>query len=118
MSNLQYKTVITARDRGDILVERLCENKLVERYTTSDLSEPRNHFKQWMVPIIIAANTEPQPDPGIETARIAALLKKRQLETEIRNCQRILDSTPAPQCAKGLIWNIDRLQKELNEQIT
>lgn len=46
--SLQYATRITARERGDFLVERLCQNVVVDRYTTGDLRAPRRNREPWV----------------------------------------------------------------------
>jgi hypothetical protein len=60
MSKLQFSTRITFRnDRGDFLVERLCEGVVTDRYTTCDLSETRRSHKneKWHQDIVEHAST-------------------------------------------------------------
>jgi hypothetical protein len=59
MPNLNFSTRITARDNGGFLVERLCENVVIDRYTTADLKAPRRNKEPWIQQIAVMANTPP-----------------------------------------------------------
>ena len=56
-NGLQFATVISLRDRGDILVERVCHGVVVDKYTTFDLKIRRRSAQEWAGWITAAANT-------------------------------------------------------------
>lgn len=55
-NSLQFSTIISTRDRGDFLVERVCHGVVVDKYTTTDL-KVRRRSAPWASWIHIAANT-------------------------------------------------------------
>jgi len=61
--SLQYATRITLRERGDFLVERLCQNVVVDRYTTGDLRTPRRNRQSWIQQVGEWCSALPSPGP-------------------------------------------------------
>jgi hypothetical protein len=99
-NGLQYSTVITLRDRGDILVERVCQGVVVDKYTTWDLKIPRRSAREWAGWVTAAANTplgitvpEPTEWDGLSDDMMCELEPKMEAV-----------SAPCPLCGQVSNW--------------
>lgn len=99
--NVGYHTEVSRNAVGNFLVQRFFYNKLVDRYTTADLSQKRRDFKPWMQVLVDAAGTPlgetalgiPSFPVPVHQPSIFERLEAKEKETEILTASLILASS-------------------------